>query len=69
MAIQEYWKMIKDSDWNQYHIVPTTKGYDSIIEHVLVEAPDFNDLGALTEQIESETLKFIKDVESFLAIH
>ena len=65
----QYWKMIKDSDWNQYHIVPTTKGYDSIIEYVLVDNPDFSDLDTLTKQIETETLKFIMDVESFLSDH
>ena len=61
----KYWKLIKESDWNQYHVVPTTKGVDSIIEHTLVDNPDFSDLGVLTNQIESATLKFIEDVESF----
>ena len=62
----KYWKLIKESDWNKYHVVSTTKGVDSIIEHTLVDNPDFSDLGALTKQIESATLKFIEDVESFL---
>ena len=59
----KYWKLIKESGWNKYHLVSTTKGADSIIEHVLVVNPDFSDLDALTKQIERETLKFIKDVE------
>ena len=63
----KYWKLFKDSGWNKYHIVPTAKGVDSIVENVLVDAPDFSDLDALTKQIESATLKFIKDVESFLS--
>ncbi len=62
----KYWKLIKESDWNKYRIVPTTKGADSIIEHVLVDDPDFGDLDALTKRIERDTLKFIKDVERFL---
>jgi len=62
----KYWKLIKESDWNKYHVVSTTKGVDSIIEHTVVDNPDFSDLGALTKQIESATLKFIEDVESFL---
>ena len=66
---QKYWKLFKESDWNKYHVVPTTKGADSIIEHVLVENPDFGDLGTLTEQIERKTLAFIGDVESFLSEH
>ena len=65
----EYWKLFKESDWNQYHLVPTTQGVDSIIESVLVDNPDFRDLEALTTQIERETLIFIKDIESFLSEH
>ncbi len=63
----KYWKLFKEGDWNKYHLVPTTEGMDSIIEHVLVDNPDFSDLDALTKRIESETLQFIKDVESFLS--
>jgi hypothetical protein len=64
-----YWKLFKESDWNKYHLVPTTKGVDSIIEHTLVDNPDFSDLDTLTKQIESSTLKFIKDIESFFSVH
>ena len=65
----KYWKLFKESDWNQYPIVPTPKGVDAIIEHTLVDNPDFSDLDALTNQIETETLKFIKDTEGFLSKH
>jgi hypothetical protein len=65
----KYWKLFKESNWKQYPIVPTTKGADSILEHILVNNPDFSDLAALTEQIESGTLKFIRDVEGFLSEH
>jgi hypothetical protein len=65
----EYWRLFRESNWSQYHIVPTTKGVDSIIECLLVEDPDFRDPDALTEQIESTALKLIQDVESFLAVH
>ena len=65
----KYWKLFKESGWNKYHIVSTTKGADSIIEHVLVDHPDFRDVDALTKQIERGTLKFIRDVESFLSRH
>jgi len=63
---QKYWKLFKESDWNKYHIVSTTKGVDSIVESVLVDNPDFSDLDTLTKQIERETLNFIKDVDRFL---
>jgi hypothetical protein len=65
----KYWKLLKESDWNKYHIVPTTKGVDYIIDHILIDNPDFSDLDTLTKQIESGTLKFIKDVEGFLSKH
>ena len=65
----EYWKLFKESDWNKYNIVPSTKGVDSIVECVVADNPDFSDLNALTKQIESGTLKFIEDVESFLSTH
>mgnify|MGYP001132844839 CR=1 FL=1 len=61
-----YWKIIKDNGWQKYRLVPTTQGYDSILEHVLVATPDFADLESLTAQIEQETLVFIQDVEKFL---
>lgn len=64
-----YWKLLKDSGWDKYRIVPTTKGADSILEHVLVDNPDFSDLDALTQRIETQTLQFIQDVEGFLSTH
>ena len=65
----KYWKLIKESGWNKYHLVPTTKGVDSIIEYIAVDNPDFSNLDTLTKQIESATLKFIRDVERFLSNH
>ena len=63
----EYWKLVQEKEWNQYRIPSTTKGVDSIIEHIVVDNPDFSDLDAVTEQIERGTLKFIADVENFLS--
>ena len=65
----KYWKLIKESNWNKYRIIPTTKGHDSILEHVLIDNPDFSNLDNLTKQIERGTLNFIKDVENFLLKH
>ncbi len=63
----KYWKLIQESGWNQYRLVSSIKGADAIIEHTLVENPDFDDLEVLTGQIEKATLKFIEDVEVFLS--
>ncbi len=65
----KYWKMIKESNWDKYRLVPSVKGADSILESVLVENPDFDDLNALTSQIEKGTLSFIDDIESFISQH
>lgn len=65
----EYWKTIKESGWQKYPVVDTTKGEDAIIRHVLVEEPDFGDLDALQVLIEAEAEKFIAEIQSFLAEH
>jgi hypothetical protein len=65
----EYWKLIKESGWKKYHLSPQTKGVDSVLDHILVDNPDFSDLDVLTKQLEKGTLKFTKDVENFLSKH
>ncbi len=63
----KYWRLFKKTGLDKYHVPSTTRGVDFIVEGVLVENPDFNDLGALTKQIEEGTLEFIADVETFLS--
>ena len=63
----EYGKTIKERSWNRYRLVPSPQTSDSILEHVLVDDPDFGDLDALTRRIESGTLEFIRDVERFFS--
>ncbi len=63
----EYWHLFKNSNWNKYRVVPTTQGMDSIVEAVLVAEPDFNDLDALTAQIDRYALRFARDIEKFLS--
>lgn len=64
---QKYWKLFSTSGWEKYQVVPTTQGVDAIVEHVLMENPDFRDLDSLSEQIEAATLIFIQEVEDFLS--
>jgi hypothetical protein len=66
---KNYWKLFKESGWKKYHISTPAKGVDSILEYILVDNPDFSNLDDLTNQIEKETLKFIKTVENFLSKH
>jgi hypothetical protein len=63
----KYWKLFRESGWNNHRVPASTRGVDYIVEDVLVENPDFGDLNALTSQIEAKTLKFIEDVQSFLS--
>ena len=62
----EYRRLFKEDNWDKYKIPVTTKGVDSIMEYTLTDTPDFNDLDALTGQLEKATLSFIGDVEKFL---
>lgn len=63
----KYIKIFQESNWDKYHIAETAKGIDFIIDHILIDNPDFSDLDKLTKQIEKGTLKFIKDIEIFLS--
>jgi len=65
----QYWNLFKEKNFTKYSVPASIKGIDAIVEHVLVEAPDFNDLSGLTMRIEKETLKFIADSERFLSKH
>lgn len=60
------WEAIQASGWNHYPLTPQGKGVDAILEHVLVEDPDFSDLPALTTRIETGVLDFIQNLEEFL---
>ena len=66
---EKYWKLFYESGSDEYRIISTIEGGDSIIEYKLPASPDFNDLDALTAQIEDAALKFIKDIEAFLSTH
>ena len=66
-AVQnKYWRFFQENNWKKYTIPQTTSGTDSILEHVLVENPNFNDLDALTKQIENGTLEFIEEVTCYV---
>jgi hypothetical protein len=62
----KYWNTFKSKDLKCYRLPLSLKGADSIIEFTLTDKPDFEDPEALTRQIESGTLKFIKDMVDML---
>ena len=63
---KQYWEIFKGSDWNKYRIPETVKEGFSVVDHVIIENPDFDHLGALTKQIESEVMQFIRNIEEVL---
>ncbi len=68
-AQAKYWKKFKEANLTKYRMPTTLSGSDSILEQTLVTNTDFSDVEALTKQIESESLKFIGDIEDFLSTH
>jgi hypothetical protein len=64
---KKYWEYIKESDWDLYHLATDPAREDYVIDHILVENPDFSNLAALSKQIEQGTLEFIRDVEGFFS--
>lgn len=64
---EKFWNLIRESGWEKYRIVPAIQGYDSILEHVLADDPDFSDPQALSKLMEDGILSFIADIESFFA--
>jgi hypothetical protein len=65
----KYNKLFTETNWKKYHITSIAKGVDSILDHILIDNPNFSDLDNLTKQIERGTLKFIEDVETFFLKH
>lgn len=63
---KKYWEMFKNSDWKKYHLVESINNSLPIIEHVIVENPDFDNRLQLTEQIEKESLNFINALRDIL---
>ena len=63
----KYWKLLKENDWNKYHLASNPKAVDYVLDHILINNPDFGDLDSITRQIERGTLEFIRDIEGFLS--
>lgn len=62
----DYSKQIREKEWRKYPLTANPKASDSILEHILVENPNFDDLERLTKVIENNTIKFIHDIQDFL---
>jgi hypothetical protein len=62
----KYWKIFNDNHFTTYRMPTDITGIDSIVEHDLIDQPDFDNFEILTRQIEIGTLKFIEDIMTFL---
>ncbi len=66
LEIQEScWNLLKTSKWNNSR---TTKPQYSVLETVIIENPDFNDLEALTQQIEIKISQVSNEIIDYLKI-
>jgi hypothetical protein len=63
---EQVWKSIREAGWEQYPLVADPKSSDAILEHILIQEPDFSDLDLLTSQIERGTLEFIRLMDDCL---
>lgn len=63
----KYWQGIRDSGWSKYKLVADPLKADAIIEHILVETPDFDSLDVLTETLENGVMIFIRDIEHYFS--
>jgi hypothetical protein len=65
----DYSNLLREKGWDKYKLTADPKTNDSILEHILVENPDFGDLDAMTKVIEIGTVKLIGDLEDLLSEH
>lgn len=63
---KKYWELFKGSSWNKYHVAESINESLSIIDNVIVEKPNFDNPSILTEQIETESFKFINEIRDIL---
>lgn len=60
---KKYWELLKTTKWNKNK---TEMPKYSILETTLVENPDFNNLNALSEQIETNMIKVSDEILGYL---
>jgi len=63
---KEYWEIFKGSDWKKYHIPSSIDNGFSIVDSILIENPNFDNSVFLTEQIETKTIEFVKEIMKVL---
>lgn len=59
----KYWEVLKTTKWNETQVAMPKY---SVLEAVLVENPDFNNLDALTQNIEKEVILLSEEIINYL---
>lgn len=62
---QEFWTKPQNEKWDKYPLLPMPD--NGIIQHVMVEKPDFTNQAALSSEIDEKTMTFINDIVKDLA--
>jgi len=63
---KKYWLMFKGSDWDKYHIAESIDKSLMIVDHVLIEKPNFHNREHLTQEIDKEAFMFINEFKIIL---
>lgn len=63
---EKYLAQFQQTAWENYKVAATTKATDYILYNRLIEEPNFNDINLLNEQLEEKTLRFVREIETFL---
>lgn len=58
-----YWELLKNAEWNKNR---TDRPQYSVLEAVLVEAPDFDNQDALTSEISERVMRVANDVRDYI---
>jgi hypothetical protein len=61
---EKYWKLLKNTKWINDSEMPEY----SIFEVILVDNPDFNDLGTLTENIKNKLISVAEEISSSIQL-
>lgn len=63
---KKYWKLFKNSDWDRFPLVATIENSLSIMDHTLLEQPNFSEMETVYKLIEQEALMFINELRAVL---
>lgn len=65
-VMSEYHKKFKDYQFKNFKLTEDIKGMSSILEHIVVENPNFDELNELTNLIDGGVSEFIKSIDTQL---